>query len=266
LKYMEEKGIPQSDALGKVNELEREIAEADSEDRKILAPMVKEVRQSVYQRDLEAVEARVEAIASRRSILQRLRAMEETLEPRKQNPKVGGDNGILKKIDLTRSIVALSPDESGWGQAEALLKEIQTDAAQLATTMMGPDKQPDAAMKEAEREAGEAVAAVRDASEARLSPVLPMWVVRLGRSLVILSGVSSAVRAEATMWVVRPLLSLGLLFGLSVVGVRALYVEKGATFGADPFADYLGLILWGLSADVASRSLSNLSGGEGKKE
>jgi hypothetical protein len=74
------------------------------------------------------------------------------------------------------------------------------------------------------------------------------------------------VRAEATLWVVRPLLSLALLFGLSVVGIRALYVEKGATFGADPFADYLGLVLWGLSADVASRSLSNLPGGEAKNE
>ncbi len=72
-------------------------------------------------------------------------------------------------------------------------------------------------------------------------------------------------RAEATLWVVRPLLSLALLFGLSVVGIRALYVEKGATFGADP-ADYLGLVLWGLSADVASRSLSNLPGGEVKNE
>ncbi|WP_265584446.1 MULTISPECIES: hypothetical protein [unclassified Coleofasciculus] len=41
---------------------------------------------------------------------------------------------------------------------------------------------------------------------------------------------------------------------------------RGTTFGSDPFADYLGLVLWGLSADVASRSLSNLPGGEGKKE
>ena len=73
-------------------------------------------------------------------------------------------------------------------------------------------------------------------------------------------------RAEATYWVVRPLLSLALLFGLSVVGIRALYVENGGTFGADPFSDYWGLVLWGLSADVASRSLSSLPGGEGKKE
>jgi hypothetical protein len=43
-------------------------------------------------------------------------------------------------------------------------------------------------------------------------------------------------------------------------------VQKGSTFGADPFSDYLGLLVWGLSADVASRSLSNLTGGDEKKQ
>jgi hypothetical protein len=57
-----------------------------------------------------------------------------------------------------------------------------------------------------------------------------------------------------------------LLVGLSVVGMRSLYMQKGSTFGADAFSDYLGLLVWGLSADVASRSLSNLAGEEEKKE
>ena len=78
--------------------------------------------------------------------------------------------------------------------------------------------------------------------------------------LVTLSGSSEQVRAEATFWVVRPLLSLILLIGLSIVGINTLYVENGTTFGAKPLSDYLGLILWGLSADVASRSLSSLRG------
>ena len=43
-------------------------------------------------------------------------------------------------------------------------------------------------------------------------------------------------------------------------------MQKGSTFGADPFSDYLGLLVWGLSADVASRSLSNLTGGDEKKD
>lgn len=262
-KYMQEKGIPQSDALGKVNELEQEIAEADPEDREILTPMVKEVRKSVYQMDLDTVTAKVEAIADRLNCLKRLRTMEQKLEPKKQHPKV---KEILQKIAEARSLIGLSSDEKGLEQAKTLLEEIQAEAVKLGTAMMSSDKQPDAALTQTAQEAKEAAAAVGHAvqAEVRKAPALPMWVIQFRRSLIFLSGVSSAVRAEATLWVVRPLLSLALLFGLSVVGIRTLYVEKGATFGADPFADYLGLVLWGLSADVASRSLSNLPGGEAK--
>lgn len=265
LKYMQEKGIPQSDALGKVNELEQEIAEADPEDQKLLTPMVKDVRQSVYQMDLGTVTAKVDAITDRLNGLKRLRTMEQKLEPKQQHPKV---KEILQKIAQARSLIGLSSDGKGLEEAKTLLEEIQKEAVNLGTAMMGTDKQPDAALTQTAQEAQKAAAAVSHAvqTEGREAPALPMWVVQLRRSLIVLSGVSTAVRAEATLWVVRPLLSLALLFGLLVVGIRALYVEKGVTFGADPFADYLGLILWGLSADVASRSLSNLPGGEAKNE
>jgi hypothetical protein len=209
----------------------------------------------------------MEAIADRLDCLKRLRTMEQKLAEN-QHPNVVGENGILQKIASARSLIGLSSDEKALEQAKALLEEIQAEAVKLGTAMMGSDKQPDAALTATAQEAKEAAAAVGHAvqAEVRKAPALLMWVVQLRRSLIFLSGVSSAVRTEATLWVVRPLLSLALLFGLSVVGIRALYVEKGATFGADPFADYLGLVLWGLSADVASRSLSNLPGGEVKNE
>ncbi len=269
-KYMQEKGIPQSDALGEVNQLERQIAEADPEDQKILMPMVNQVRQSVYQMDLDGVKTEVGASADRLNCLSRLRVMEEKLAEKKAHPKVGGENGILQKIAKARTLLSLPTDAQGkeLAQAKALLEEIQSEVVKLGTSMMGSDNKPDAAMMETAQEAEEAAAAVGHAVQAEMkrAPALPMWVVRLRRSLIFLSGVSSEVRAEATYWVVRPLLSLALLFGLSVVGIRALYVEKGVTFGGDPFSDYWELVLWGLSADVASRSLSNLPGGEVKKE
>jgi len=208
----------------------------------------------------------MEAIADRLDCLKRLRTMEQKLAEN-QHPNVVGENGILQKIASARSLIGLSSHEKALEQAKALLEEIQAEAVKLGTAMMGSDKQPDAALTATAQEAKEAAAAVGHAvqAEVRKAPALP-WVVQLRRSLIFLYKVSSAVRTEATLWVVRPLLSLALLFGLSVVGIRALYVEKGATFGADPFADYLGLVLWGLSADVASRSLSNLPGGEVKNE
>jgi hypothetical protein len=259
-KYMQEKGIPQSDALGKVNELEQEIAEADPEDQKILTPMVKQVRKSVYQMGLETVTAKVEAIADRLDCLKKLRSLEQQLAGKEQNSKVAE---VLQQINAARNQILQSKDD----QAKKLLVEIEEKIAKLIKSSMMGQQEPDASLTEAAKQAEEARAAAERAEQgrSRSSTALSGWVVKLRRSLIFLSGVSSAVRAEATLWVVRPLLSLALLFGLSVVGIRALYVEKGATFGADPFADYLGLVLWGLSADVASRSLSNLPGGEEKE-
>ena len=65
---------------------------------------------------------------------------------------------------------------------------------------------------------------------------------------------------ERHYWFVRPVLYGVLLVGLTIVGLNTLYIEKGETFGARPLSDYFGLLLWGLSADVASRSLSGLQG------
>lgn len=62
---------------------------------------------------------------------------------------------------------------------------------------------------------------------------------------------------EARFAYAKPIL-FGLLFiGLLVLGLYTLYV-KNTTFGADVVFDYFSLIAWGLSADVAQRTLQNL--------
>ena len=85
-----------------------------------------------------------------------------------------------------------------------------------------------------------------------------IWLVRLQNWFVIVSGVSDQIRTEATVWIVRPLVSLTSLIFLSIVGLNSIYIDNGATFGSKPLSDYFSLIFWGLSADVASRKLSNL--------
>lgn len=81
----------------------------------------------------------------------------------------------------------------------------------------------------------------------------------ISRWLKFLAWVSG-IRLTANMrfWIVRPILSLVLLLLLVLWGMQALYVNAGATFGAAGIYDYMGLLLWGLTADVVSRSLSNL--------
>ncbi len=105
---------------------------------------------------------------------------------------------------------------------------------------------------------GAAANLAQNARSLAIAPKQPTWVDQLQRVLIERSGLSDLVRAEATYWFVRPLLYGVLLVGLTIVGLNTLYIEKGEVFGARPLSDYLGLLLWGLSADVASRSLSGL--------
>lgn len=259
-KYMQEKGIPQSDALAKVYETENMIIQVDQQDQKILSPMVNKVRNSVSQMELETVNTDLAKIKERRNCLDSLRKIEQQLKDMEQDPNVGGETGLLAKINEARKWIKFENDD----KAKELLQQIQESLVKLSNVMMGADQQPDPSLTTAANEAAAATTAAERATQVQKTKSDRFaWLRRL---LIAIAGVSNELRAEATFWVVRPLLSLTLLVGLSLVGIRALYVEKGITFGANPFSDYLELILWGLSADVASRSLSNLTGGEAKEK
>ncbi|AFZ01475.1 hypothetical protein [Calothrix sp. PCC 6303] len=263
-KYMQEKGIPQSDALAKLYQVEGQIfAESDSKDQEILTPMLKKVRDSVSQIELETVTTDLGKIKERSNCLTSLRKMEQQLQGMEQDPDVGGENGVLAKIQEARNLIKFKNDD----KAKELLQQMSLMIAKVSKGMMGADDKPDPSLTAAENEAVLAIASAERAVQATVvqSKTAMNRFAWLKQRLIDIAGVSNELRAEATLWIGRPLLSLALLFGLSLVGIRSLYVEKGTTFGSDPFSDYLGLILWGLSADVASRSVTNLPGGEEKK-
>ncbi len=263
-KYMQEKGIPQSDALGKVYQIEGLIDEADPKDREILTPMVKKVRDSVSQMELETVTADLGKIKERSNSLTSLRKIEQELQGMEQDPDVGGENGVLVKIQEARNLIKFEEDD----KAKELQQQIQETITKLSKSMMGTGDEPDPSLIIAADEIERAIASTErmlkaTASKSKTGLSCFVW---LKKVLILMTGISNQLRAEATLWIVRPLLSLALLLGLSLLGIRALYVEKGTTFGSNPFSDYLGLIIWGLSADVTSRSVSNLPGREDQKE
>lgn len=76
-------------------------------------------------------------------------------------------------------------------------------------------------------------------------------------ALAGLAGMSAEVRAELALWIGRPMLYIVLMIGLLITGLEQLYV-KNVVFGASPVSDYFGLIVWAMSADVASRTISTL--------
>ncbi len=80
--------------------------------------------------------------------------------------------------------------------------------------------------------------------------------IRTARQLIL--GVETA-RNDAMAWL-QLLLKIALFIGLVVVGIETLYVTQGLFFGANPLTDYLSLVLWGLTAEVTSRTLSTLRG------
>jgi len=82
---------------------------------------------------------------------------------------------------------------------------------------------------------------------------------RARQVLALLSG-TPLITAATRYWFIRPLLAIVLLILLGLLGLQTLYVNNGTTFGAKGLYDYLGLVLWGLTTDVAQRSLLTAGG------
>jgi hypothetical protein len=251
-KYMEERGEPQAKTLEEVYRLQGDIAGAKLEerDKQLLTEMAKEIQTLVYREKLDVVPDRIQTIRDRLDILVKLQSLEDRLNQQAITFPTDVDPFTLK-ISKARSYIAQEEDT----KAKELLEEIKTDLDSVGARGAGET----AGIEALKRSLTKAATATLRIGKTPSTIVKPQGNFR--RFMVTLSGVSDRVRAETTFWLVRPLLSLVLLVGLSAVGVGSLYVDNGTTFGAKPFSDYLGLILWGLSADVASRSLSGLKGG-----
>jgi hypothetical protein len=84
-------------------------------------------------------------------------------------------------------------------------------------------------------------------------PRKPRW---HARALAWLSGIN--LNAEVRYWLFRPLLFLVLLLLLVLAGLKALYIDGSASFGSGGLYDYLGLFMWGLSAQIVQSTLQNL--------
>jgi hypothetical protein len=257
-KYMEERGEPQSQSLKEINRLQRDIeqAELEDEEKKLLSKMLEGVRKLAYDEQLEAIPVQTKAIRDRLDMLVKLEALENELEQQQILDKSIQEEAT-SKIHRVRRLIAQGESEQD-AEAKQLLTRIGED---FNTLEARGGVNGDTAVESSRGQLKEIVEAFdRRGQPIAVPKVEPTRTSQFQQFLIALSGVTDQVRAEASFWVVRPLLALILLVGLASVGMGSLYVEKGATFGARPFADYLGLILWGLSADVASRSLSSLQG------
>ena len=251
-KYMQERGGSQADAQKEVNRIKALLMKADPEDAALLQPQVEEVEELVPREKQETVIALLKAIEARIKVLGELRKMqEEDLKGKEQDPDA---KKALALIAKARRLLRDGED------VKDLLVELGEILAQLRSSLMSggaPDADIDRAVTRAEEALGAADGAMAGGKAAKEKRT---WGQRLQDWLILLSGQSELLRVQATLWLVRPMLYLALLAGLLAVGISSLYVTNGTTFGANPLSDYLGIVLWGLSADVTGRSLTNLRG------
>jgi hypothetical protein len=67
---------------------------------------------------------------------------------------------------------------------------------------------------------------------------------------------------RAWLWsaqhLVGPLLRCIVIGAALVLGLKALYIDGGATYGASPFFDGIALFVWGLGAEVSTRTFGEL--------
>lgn len=184
---------------------------------------------------LEQIEARISFLLGLESLVERAAKMR------------GGERMVAEIAgDVAKARTALLQDKLA--EAEELRKKI------LATlTMDGP-------MGERGRDGEESVESPAGARLAPLAPAAPApSKLRrfFGQLLSLLSGLRAS-SADVRYWFIRPLLAVMLLMLLTLLGLQTLYVNAGSSFGAAGIYDYLGLFLWGLSADVAQRTLNSL--------
>jgi hypothetical protein len=242
LKYMKDKGTPQSDLLLNLYQLESRIA--SSPDAQLLQPMLEVAKTLIYDMKLDDAKTEITHIENRWTQLNTLRGLESLLAPRANEPAV---LAIIEDIKKARGLIKDKQDQ----KASEVVSQIKTAVQNLPKPPPAHAAAQAMAVAQAKKAVVDAVRTVQGIAET------PKWYVRLLRRC---TGIYGGLRAEITLWVLRPTLYLVLIGFLIILGIQQLYL-KNATFGSDPFSDYFGLLVWAMSSDVASRTLASLRPG-----
>lgn len=243
-KFMQDKGNAIADASELINRSEFRLRSVNPEDAAIIEPMLVDARELIKQDKVTDAVAAANAISARLSTLIELRRLQQRLDGQQGRPEVAA---ILADIRQARTHISLQQDDN----AKALIKNIKDALVTLEKTpgVIDTDTVDLKAAIDRADSARTNMAVVGTAPERASS--------RLRSALVLISGLSNEFRSEATLFLVRPLIWLALLLGLIALGLKTLYVDN-PIFGASGFADFLAVVFWGLSTDVASRTLSGL--------
>ena len=236
IKYMKDKGTPQADLLQTLHQLQTRSEQSPADAALLKLIFDKAAVDIRYFRFTDA-QADLTKIDNLLTLLAHLRHLETELQPRAGDTAVAAILALIKQV---RATIQLGSDPSQLAnQIETAVIALPAPAAPTSgvfQTMIAKN------VSIAANALGVVAAAPRSARV--------RWVAKL-------IGYDETVPENITFWFLRPLLWVLLIVGLLVVGLQQLYLKDPA-FGSMAFNDYFGLFVWGTSADVASRTLSNL--------
>jgi hypothetical protein len=250
-RYMQEKGRPQAGVLFQIHALRGQVKGSitDEGDRAWLEALLAQAEEATSEQQLEEAKGLTAQVEEALKRLWQIQMLETQVAKRWPDPTATGASQARDALEKARQAVHD-------GKAE----EFDQAVAAAQTTLAAP------MAKGGPEDTGPLKFELTYAWMLPKKPAIPGekkkagWWEKLAAWLDHLSGLARPAQAEFTLWVLVPLFWLILLGGLVLVGLEALYVNKGGTFGATPFQDYLGLVLWGLSSDVAGRTVLSLGG------
>ncbi len=243
IKYMKDKGTPQSDLLRQLLQIQARAAQ-DPGDLGLLQHMLQQARTDINEMRLDGAKSDLGLIENRLMLLSRLRFLESLLAPRAADV---GVVAVLANIATARNQISLGADPTA--TAAQIETQVQGLAAPAGVTNPAARAIEVAAATSVRGAAGFAAAAPRAAQMVTL----------FRRTVAMLTGHPDALRADITLWFLRPLAWVVLVALLTLTGFIQLYL-KNPIFGADAVSDYFGLLVWATGADVAGRTLSNFKG------
>lgn len=258
-RYMQETGAAAAAALDSIGTLRGRIERAGEETCDILEPQLDRARALIYAGEAAAGSDETVKIEKRLVVLEYLLTAVELLAPFASNPR---HREALALVAAIRASVSLRDDTTAATNVTelgSLVKTIvETPSAGGPSPLTGMASAAGVSAKFFRKTlemAGQRFTPADGATETGGGTIAR---VRAARDWAWQAmGFGNALKAEATALIVRPLIWLVLLVGLVALGFDTLYA-KNAVFGANAISDYVALFFWGVSADVASRTLGNL--------
>jgi hypothetical protein len=233
LLYMKTEGLSLGKILRDIDDLRNQIRKIEIGDQDILETMLGDVELVVNQKKLENAKSELENIKIRLHLLYELEKIEKGLEK-----PIGND--VLELIRKIRVAVIQKKDAEARSSLDELKQRILTLRQAAVSNLIMTMQAYKMAMQAPKKAEPEPTGTPRPSSK---GDQVKEFFQRI--NLVLLK------------WLGPPIHYLITSLILVVVGLVTLYL-KNMTFGASPLVDYLGLILWGLGTDVASRNVANV--------